>query len=180
MSGGKRKPPETPAALSTASIGFQFVRNSAFSSRLIEWFGAGYYSHVDCVLDNGALLGARDDVVSGKPPGVQIRKKDYETWERRTLVRLEVTQRKHDDWVRFLTNQLDKPYDQVSIFGFMTGRDWREDDSWFCSELATRSLEIAKVVPDPLALACNKVTPGTLACIVSAIGGVIVEDVHAG
>lgn len=32
-------------------------------------------------------------------------------------------------------SQLGKPYDLQAIIGFPLGRDWAEDDKWFCSEL---------------------------------------------
>lgn len=157
-------------------VRYQFVAAAAFSSRLIEYFGAGGFSHVDAVLPDGRLLGARSDICGGqKYPGVWIRPQDYEKWPRRVVMELSCTDEQAKAWELFLRAQIGKPYDKMAIFGFLVGRAWREDDSWFCSELGTRALEVAKICPDPLTLTPNKVTPGTLACIVSALGGKISE-----
>jgi hypothetical protein len=55
------------------SIKLRFVRGLDFSSRVIAWFSAGHLSHVDAVMPDGSLLGARSDVIKGIPTGVQIR-----------------------------------------------------------------------------------------------------------
>lgn len=38
--------------------------------------------------------------------------------------------------LRFLRAQIGKPYDWTALVGFLLRRDWAEDDSWFCNELA--------------------------------------------
>lgn len=50
----------------TESIKLQFVREKDLSSQVIAWFSAGHVSHVDTVLDDGRLLGARSDRVGGE------------------------------------------------------------------------------------------------------------------
>lgn len=71
----------------------------------------------------------------------------------------------------FLHSQLKKPYDSEAIWAFLFNRDWRETDSWICSELQAAGLEQAGVSPR-LYLAANKITPVSLALTASAIGGV--------
>lgn len=78
-------------------------------------------------------------------------------------------------WLEFLMSQLGKPYDYEAIWGFLLNRDWREPDSWICSELQARALEVAGIVPC-LYLACNKITPVALALAVSAAGAKCVES----
>jgi len=143
------------------------------SSRAIGWFGGGYYSHVDCVLSDGRLLGARSDAVGGQKPGVRIRQQDYEVWQRRTLIRIAVTAYQYCEWMRFLEAQLGKPYDRTAIWAFALDRDWREQDSWICSELASRSIEMALGLE--LALPVNKIDPGACSLVASALGKVV-ED----
>lgn len=41
----------------------------------------------------------------------------------------------------FALDQIGKPYDFKAIINFGLQRDWREDDSWFCSELVAAALE---------------------------------------
>src|SRR6185437_992098 len=36
---------------------------------------------------------------------------------------------------RYAYKQINKKYDHLAILAFVTNRDWREDDCWFCSEL---------------------------------------------
>lgn len=71
---------------------------------------------------------------------------------------------------RFLRAQVGKPYDHSAIWGFASGRDWREDDSWICSELQAAALEHAGIVPNQLYLAANKITPVALAFGLSFLG----------
>jgi hypothetical protein len=41
------------------SLTWQFVRQAGVASDVIAWFSAGHFSHVDYVMDDGTLLGAR-------------------------------------------------------------------------------------------------------------------------
>lgn len=150
-------------------ITLQFVMGGGISSKAIAWFSSGVFSHVDCVLPNGTLLGARSDAVGGAPPGVQIRPPGYETWKLRYKMSLKVDPRKEDNFYTFLHKQIGKPYDKTAIWGFASGRDWRENDSWFCSELQSAGLEDAGVLP-MLYSPTNKITPAALALVMSAVG----------
>lgn len=42
------------------------------------------------------------------------------------------------NWAR---GQVGKPYDWTAITGLALNRNWREDDSWFCSELVAAAFE---------------------------------------
>lgn len=152
-----------------SEIRLQFVLGDGLSSRAIAWFGAGHFSHVDAVMPDGRLMGARSDWIGFIPPGVEIRPSFYEPWKERVVMVLEVSHEQEAAFWRFGFAQLGKPYDHSAIWGFATGRDWREDDSWFCSECWTGALEVAHVFPD-LYTPRNKVMPGTLAALYSAVG----------
>jgi uncharacterized protein YycO len=39
--------------------------------------------------------------------------------------------------------QVGKPYDLTALFGWLSGRDWQEEDSWFCSELVAAAFDKA-------------------------------------
>jgi uncharacterized protein YycO len=153
------------------AIRLQFVCEAALSSQAIAWFSAGHFSHVDAVLRDGLLLGARSDRVGGKPPGVQIRPPNYAKWIRRTMMTVPATDRQTDDFYAFLLEQVGKPYDSAAIWAFVFNRDWRARDSWICSELQSAAGECAKLFSHPLYLAANKITPVSCALAYSAIGG---------
>lgn len=152
-------------------IQFQFVLGKGLSSQAIAWYSAGHFSHVDAVLPDGRLLGARSDGPGGTRSGVQIRPPFYEQWKQRVVMTLgsdETKSRKFYDW---LITQTGKPYDHTAIWGFVTGRDWRSADAWFCSELGAAAIEIADICP-LLYAPRNKVTPACLATVMSALGAV--------
>ncbi len=148
---------------------WQFVLGTGLSSRAIAWFSAGHFSHVDALDSDGNCLGARSDQIGLVPPGVQVRAPAYETWRQRVVISLEVHPDRYRSFWVFLQKQLGKPYDSTAIWGFASGRDWRDPDSWFCSELQTAALEVAGVIPD-LYTPRNKVTPAALATVLSAVG----------
>jgi hypothetical protein len=186
-------------------IRLQFVAARDIGSSLIRWFSAGPFSHVDAIVDEAALrllepgtggampagavclvrpgwlFGSRSDRVGGQPPGVQIRPPGYATFSRRVVATIPATEAQLAGFWRFQRAQLGKPYDSTAIWGFAAGRDWRETDSWYCSEDQARALEPpetgswldpnkdgAGIFPEPLYLAANKVTPVALALAISA------------
>jgi hypothetical protein len=153
----------------------QFVAERGLGSQVIGWFSAGHFSHVDAVLPDDTLFGARSDRVGGQPPGVWARPQGYRQFSHRALAMVPASDEQSALWLAFLAAQTGKPYDWRAIWGFVLNRDWREEDSWICSELQARALEIAGLVPR-LYLAANKITPVALALAVSAIPGAIVRD----
>ncbi len=138
------------------TITLQFVAGDGIGAELIEWFSAGDFSHVDIVMPDGTLLGARLD------GGVRIRPANYETWHKRAVVALDRGQSITDAFYSFAVSQIGKPYDKTAIIGFAAGRDWREDDSWFCSEYAGRSLEVSNAFAFPFFAPASKITPNGL------------------
>lgn len=145
----------------------QFSTVPALSSSLIRLFEHGWCSHVDVVLPEGKLLGARSDVIGGAPAGVQIRRPAYENWSRTELVQLLATPKMEARFYGFLNAQIGKPYDKTAIVAFALNRNWREDDSWFCSELVAAALEACGWFPQPLANVVNKITPSDLLLVTS-------------
>lgn len=118
-------------------------------------------------MPDGSLLGARSDKVGGKPAGVQVRPDGYEAWSRIERVSLQATPEQEAKFRTFLTAQIGKPYDSLAIAAFAVGRDWREPDSWFCSELQAAALEASGWLPRPLASVANEITPRDLLLVVS-------------
>lgn len=119
-------------------------------------------THVDCVLPDGRLYGAR---MHG---GVQARLPDYTKFKQTKILYLQTTREQENAFYSFLDAQLGKPYDWTAIFAFVVNRDWREDDSWFCSELIIAALEFAKIIRK-LSTSSNRVTPEMGMFMISAI-----------
>ncbi len=158
----------------TGLFRLQFVLGYGVVSRAIAYGSAGHFSHVDAVLPSGSLYGARSDrIVTPQgvviEPGVQVRPPFYEKWKERVVMAIPITPDQERALWWFEAQQEGKRYDQSAIFAFFTGRvrDWREDDSWFCSELQTAAPEFSGVFPT-IYTPASKVTPACLATIMSA------------
>ena len=157
-------------------ITLQFSASPDLGSKIIGFFSHGAaWSHVDAVLPDGRLLGARYDRTGitaecpdGCAPGVQIRPADYKQFSRKRKLHLPCPQPMADRFNDFLHSQLGKPYDTRALIGFATGRDWRTPDSWFCSELVARGLELSGWFPYPLATPVDKIDPDDLYLAISA------------
>lgn len=154
-------------AKSQLPVKLHFSRALGPTSSAIAWFSAGLFSHVDAEFD-GILYGARADKVGGREVGVWPRPPGYEKWKYTLTLELMVSQPKYSVWRQFLLDQKGKPYDKPAIWGFAFGRNWREDDSWFCSELQMAALEAAGISPR-LLVASNKITPNALVGVAAAL-----------
>ena len=111
------------------AITLQFVTCSNPGSWAIRTFQRGWCSHVDSVMDDGRLLGARLD------GGVAIRPPNYEKFSRVERVVIAMPYYKERPYWDFLKALLGKPYDKLAIVAFAVNRDWRSPDAWFCDEL---------------------------------------------
>lgn len=151
-----------------SAIILQFADNESTGSKLIEWYDHGKYSHVDTVLPDGSLLGARDDEIGGIPKGVQVRPSDYVRGDILLRVSLEAPDAIVKSYYDFVMSQVGKPYDETAIAAFVVGRNWTENDSWFCSELVASGLEKAGYV-HMLSAPVNKIAPDDLLLILSAM-----------
>jgi hypothetical protein len=157
-------------------IRLQFVLGHGLSSRAIAWFSAGHFSHVDAVMRDGSLIGARSDWIepldgtAAIPPGVQRRPANYEHWKERVVMTLPCDELQEQSFIAFNLSQIGKPYDSTAIWGFVAGRDWRQQDSWFCSELQMAAIESTDLWV-PLYTPRNKVTPACLATVASSVSG---------
>lgn len=125
-------------------------------------------------MPDGTLLGARSDSVGGQPPGVWIRPPDYAKFALKVVMEIPCGAWQEKQYYDFLRSQISRPYDKQAIWAFALNRDWRQPDSWICSELQAKAGEHAEVWPQ-LYLAANKITPVALALVVSAVKGRIVE-----
>lgn len=149
---------------------YQFSRQAGLVSDLIALGGAGDFSHVDIVLKDGTLLGARSDKVGGLPAGVHVRPADYTKWSRQVFINVPCTPRQRMRALEFAVAQIGKPYDKLAIVGFLVGRNWRDEDSWFCSELGARVGEVGGFFEEMFSPA-NKIAPVALSLVASAAPG---------
>jgi hypothetical protein len=153
------------------AITLQFVEGSGLGAGMIKWFGHGKYSHVDCVLPHGHLLGARSDKIQGIPPGVQMRPADYTKKEHVTRVVIPCTVEQEHIFYGFLLEQIGKPYNKLGIVAFFFATGWTKIGQWFCSQLQTAALQEAKLLPQ-LSELPNKIDPDDLRLLISAVWGV--------
>lgn len=133
------------------SLGAWLIRNGTWSD----------VSHVDLVLPNGDLLGARTD----HNPGVQIRPKGYADFSRIVQVDYDFDPRRTALYIDWCKSQVGKPYDRGDIANFVIHRrrDWRNDASWICSELQARASEITeRSFLDFSYIGCFKIAPRDL------------------
>jgi hypothetical protein len=143
-------------------ITIQFSATAGLAAEAIKIFSRGWASHVDVVLDDGTLLGARSETIGTIPPGVQIRPVAYEKWTRTQTVKLMGGPGLEGDFHDFLWRQIGKPYDELAIVAFVVQRDWRSEGSWICSELVAAALEHCRWFPKRLADIASEVTPRDL------------------
>lgn len=174
-------------------IRLQFVAERWYrdpGSAAIRWFSAGQVSHVDAVIPaaldwgtipasiapEGWLFGARHDAVGGKPAGVWERPPGYLPFSHRVMVSVPIViAGQATAFWRFLRAQRGKLYDTTAVWAFLVARDWREEDSWMCSELVAAAAQEAGIFPPHLFVAANKITPAALGLALSAVPGVTVE-----
>lgn len=145
-------------------ITLQFVRGAGISSDLIAWWGNGYngFSHVDAVLRNGRLFGARSDAIGGRPAGVWDRPQGYDiSWTRINRVHIPCSEAMETKWEHLLLLDKAKPYDVRGILRFLVGAKPKYDGMWFCSALQESKLLKLQLIDDP-GIPPEAVTPDVL------------------
>ena len=103
------------------------------------------------------------------PAGVQVRPHDYADFSSVKRVVISCTDQQYVNFLAFAQKQISKPYDKTAILGFAFDRDWREPDSWFCSELASAAFEAAGILKYHLATTVNRITPEDLLLVCSVL-----------
>ena len=165
-----------PSGALTGAMRLQFVCAANLASRLIAWYGNGYdgFSHVDAILPDGSLLGARADAVGGQSPGVRIRPPAYERWTRISRVTIPCSAADAFTWQAWLRSQVGEPYDSDAIWGFILGRSDHAKGHWICSAVQTGALEKVGKMPR-LPVPPSQVTPNSLFLLSVAVGGTAAE-----
>lgn len=142
-----------------------------FVSRAIRADSGGFWCvHVETLSPEGTLIGAHLD------GGVQARARDYDagTFSREEYVTIPATDTEAAAFYAFIRSQVGKPYDLAVIAALAASdivgpRDWREPDSWICSEVIAAALEAAGTIPK-VVIDINHLTPRDDRLILSALG----------
>lgn len=139
-------------------ITLQFSTTAGPIAAIVRFVTWSEFSHCDFVLPDGTLLGSQWKEKDGN--GVQIRQPNYEKFSRTERYTVDVPIVKYTNIMAWAKSQVGKPYDSTAIFGILAHRDWKEDDSWFCSEFVAAAFEQAglHLVNEKL----NRITPQTL------------------
>jgi len=171
-----------PPSRKPSGLRLQFVCGQELSSRLIAWYGNGYggFSHVDAVMPDGSLLGARDDAIyvegrdgdwSRIAPGVRLRPPEYETWARKAVIQIPCSPANANRWEEFLRGQIGQPYDSGSIWGFVLGIRSHQTGHWICSALQSAALQDIGLM-GRTTVPTNQITPDALYLLATAgLGG---------
>ena len=104
-------------------ITVEFSDTGSIPGNAVKLFTWSWAPHVDFVLPDGSLLGARPScgvAVVARAPA-------------RRVERFEVDA--PDAVLANARSQVGRPYDWAGVLGVALHRDWRATDSWFCSEL---------------------------------------------
>lgn len=146
----------------------RFVEGGGLDSKVIRYTTRCRWSHVEALSgDESRTFGAQ---LAG---GVQWRStKDpvYGGVVAFDCYELEASADQEAKFWNFLAAQNGKPYDWRAIVSFSLGtRDWREDDSWFCSELQARALEVAGFLTLPTDIPVWRITPRDLWVLVAGM-----------
>jgi hypothetical protein len=158
------------------TVVIQFSTSTAWQSGIIRKICHSPFSHVDVVMDGGCL-GASDQgkdspVLAGNPQGVAVRPHEYQEFgiRRRAVIRIPTADKQRFE--SLLRAELGKPFDGEALHAFLStrtsiGRDWRDADKWFCSELVTWALEEAGFFNYDLAVSKDRVSPADLLLILN-------------
>jgi uncharacterized protein YycO len=113
---------------------FIFTAQATALSSLIQAFEGSQFSHVAAVLPGDRVIettwsnGVRERGLSS----LQEDALRYAMFE----IAL------HDEVAAetFLREQIGKPYDKMALLGIGFGRDWQNDNAWYCSEMITTAI----------------------------------------
>lgn len=143
------------------TIKLQFVASPTPQDHLIQLYSRGWPSHVDAIMDDGRLLGAR---LEG---GVAIRPADYKTFTMKKIV--EIQGANDQAFIHFLKAQLGCAYDWRAILAFADpGPSTGDEKRWFCSELIAAGLQYAGWLSPQMFEGPANLTPRDLLFLVTA------------
>jgi hypothetical protein len=163
---------ERPVAAPETGLVVGYVKSRNWSSKLIEWWGAGGWCHATTLVAPGWVIDARYQ------GGVARRPVSYLTGSEVEWLRVPCSQAAVNATIAALESQIGKPYDWAAIAAFasqrlaaLVNRDWRSNKSWFCSEVQGWAGEQGGAWPT-LRTPRVSLTPGDMRLVASARGAV--------
>lgn len=124
-----------------AAVRVLFTRRRHLGSLAIRLGTWSTWSHVDLVDDRGAA----PELIGAVAPSGVVRQSMAERLQMASQAALvEFSVRDRNTVLDAAASQLGRPYDWLGVAGIaLRGRDWQEDDCWFCSELVAWSFSAA-------------------------------------
>lgn len=150
-----------------ASVRYQFVKDTGIGAALIRWRSRSPYSHVDLVLPDGNLLGARDSKIGNIPAGVQIRPPNYKHFSQVLVAELPCTEAQAQAIYAAVRSQIGKPYATEAIWDFIVDdnsdpQPTADNKAWFCDQLQAWGALAGGVPMLNPKTNLNAITPGDL------------------
>lgn len=153
------------------TIQLQFSTDSSLEAALIRAYCHSWCSHVDVLLPDKTFLGSTSD------GGVKIRPANYSNFTQTLVVNIPCTDDQTQKFNQFCWAQLGKPYDWTALFAMVSGgHTWDRGSAWYCSELITAGLQRAGIVKRKLALRSDRIDPGDLLFLLSALFDIPLTD----
>ena len=151
---------------------WRFVCENDCISRTIAWWGNGWrgFGHVDASVAGG-YLGARSDRKGGKPPGVQLRPKDYLKGHliRVSILDIFLPPLIEDELQDWLLKQIGRKYDISDIGDLLLGRRAKNNGQWICSALQDEGAQKFKLYHFP-GIPAQQITPDTFHALLCSRG----------
>lgn len=107
--------------------------SNKIGARIIRWMTGSRWSHCALVLGELAVEATWPRV--RKVPVQQIIDEHDES------IMIDIPCKDNASAFYKALQQVGKPYDLTALIGWLSGRDWQEPDSWFCSELVAWAFE---------------------------------------
>lgn len=153
----------------------RFVRGTGWDSKVIEWGSRSWTSHVELYFPTTPETRADRTFGAQLDGGVKWRytsdpcyakTRRTETWEH--FLNYDQCRRVED----VMAATSGRPYDWRAIVSFAFGeRDWRETDSWFCSEFVALVLEKTNLVKFPANIPSDRITPRDIYLLFTGLPG---------
>jgi hypothetical protein len=134
-------------------VNYWFTSSNVPGARIIQRFTSFQYSHVgieivdekrvvDSTMFKGVAESSIDDFLS--------------RYGQSTALCFDIPN--PDGFLKFVNEQIGKPYDYTAIAAFPFARDWEKPDSWHCSELGVKSAVEAGLIIKPR-IPKSRITP---------------------
>ena len=146
------------------TISLFFTDEATIPQAIARFFTRSWCSHVDVVMPNGALLGARPNWEANG--GVQVRLPGYHDFTRSIAVELPCDAAVVNAFYAFCQEQIGKPYDWRADVMWFSSRDWSKPNSWMCSELIAAGL-VASGYFERLYVTASRISPADLLLMLS-------------